>query len=72
MGKAVGTVTIACMWIPRRRRAASRAAVATASSENGSSSNATSTLLYSTSSTPSGSGVTTFTVCRSGRSCRRR
>ncbi len=32
-------------------------AVATASSENGSSSNATSTLWYSTSSTPSGSGV---------------
>ena len=65
---AVGTLTIASTWIPRRRRAASRAAVATASSENGSSSKATSTLWYSTSSTPSGSGVTTFTVCASGRS----
>ena len=66
MGRAVGTLTIACTWIPRRRRPARRAAVATASSENGSFSNATRTLLYSTSSTPSGSGVTTLTVCVSG------
>ena len=71
-GRWVGTGTIANTWIPRRPLPASRAAVATASCEKEVSSKTTSTLLYSTSSTPSGSGVTTFTVSRSGSCWRRR
>ncbi|TMK75777.1 MAG: hypothetical protein E6G49_00745 [Actinobacteria bacterium] len=65
-------MTIDRTWIPRRRRAASRTAIATASFENESPSKTTSTLWYSTSSTPSGSGVTTFTVSRIGSCWRRR
>ncbi len=56
-------MTTEMTWIPRRRLAASLTAVATVSSENGaSSSKATSTLLYSISSTPSGSGSSTLCV----------
>ena len=63
----MGTVIIEWTWMPRRRLEASLIAVATISGENDSSSSkATRTERYSTSSTPSGSGVTTFTVRVSG------
>ncbi len=66
-GRWVGTVSIEWTWIPRRRFEASLTAVATISGENASSSSKpTRTLRYSTSSTPSGSGITTLTVSVSG------
>ena len=66
-------MTTEITWIARRFFEASLAAVEIVFSENGSSSSkATRTLLYSTSSTPSGSGSTTLWVCKGERPWERR
>ena len=64
----MGTVIIEWTWMPRRRLEASLTAVATISGEKRFVvlEADQDRLRYSTSSTPSGSGVTTFTVRVSG------